>query len=390
LMLPLQRIGRFSFAHARLVVSVVIVSAAFAAVGITRLRVDTNHINFFADDHPLARSADVVDRQLSGIYSFNILLEGPPDSLMDPDVLARIERLQADLTRLPYVRKVTSVADYIKRVNQQLSGGLETAYRLPATKEGVAQELFVFGLSNEGREELSRVLASDYSRAHIAVKLASMSSDLVFEQINQAQALAAQAFAGTPVRPTVTGSGRIFSTLDHYLVVSQLSSFGTAFLTVFGVIFIVFRSARFGALGIVANAFPVIAVLGIMGWLDISLNVATVMVASVALGIVDDDTIHFIGRYRREVAAGAGTLQAVELASMHEGRAALTTTIINALGYTVLMVSEYRPTAWFGSLLAVTMVLAFITEVFLVPAIIALLPRVFGAPAIANRMGSAA
>ena len=127
-----------------------------------------------------------------------------------------------------------------------------------------------------------------------------------------------------------------------------------------------------------------------MGWLDISLNVATVMVASVALGIVDDDTIHFIGRYRREVAGGAGTQQAIETASMHEGRAALTTTIINALGYTVLMVSEYRPTAWFGSLLAVTMALAFIAEVFLVPAVIALLPRIFGAPAIARRLGTAA
>ena len=64
---------------------------------------------------------------------------------------------------------------------------------------------------------------------------------------------------------------------------------------------------------------------------------------------------------------------------MNEGRAALTTTIINALSYTVLMVSEYRPTAWFGSLLAATMVLAFIAEVFVVPAVISIFPRTFGA-----------
>jgi predicted RND superfamily exporter protein len=327
-----------------------------------------------------------VDRELSGIYSFNILLEGPPDSINDPDTLDRMDRLAAELSRLPYVRKVTSVADYVKRVNQQLSDGAAEAYRLPGSREAIAQELFVFGLSDEGRTELSRVVASDYSRAHISVKLASMSSDLVFDQINHAEALAAGAFAGTPVRPTVTGSGRLFSTLDHYLVVSQLSSFGTAFITVFAVIFAVFRSVRFGLLGIVANTFPVVAVLGIMGWLDISLNVATVMVASVALGIVDDDTIHFIARFRREVAGGAATLPAIELASMHEGRAALTTTMINALSYTVLMVSDYRPTAWFGSLLAVTMVLAFIAEVFLVPAVIATLPRVFGAPVVAERV----
>jgi uncharacterized protein len=385
LLRPLQRAGRFAYSHSGLVLSIVLVIAAVAVMGILRLRVDTNHINFFPRSHPLSVSADVVDRQLSGIYSFNVLLEGPPESMTDPDTLRRIETLSDQLEGLPYVRKVVSVADYVKRINQQLHGGAPDAYVLPASREAIAQELFVFGLSDEGRHELGRVVASDYSRAHIAVKLASMSSDLVFDQIHQAERMAAQVFAGSEVRPTVTGSGRIFATLDHYLVVSQLSSFATAFLTVFLVIFVVFRSAKFGILGIVANTFPVIAVLGIMGWLDISLNVATVMVASVALGIVDDDTIHFIGRYRREMAGGAESLGAIELASMHEGRAALTTTVINALGYTVLMASEYRPTAWFGSLLAITMALAFVTEVFLVPAVIARFPRLYGALAFRRR-----
>ena len=386
LMEPLRRVGQFAYRHAIPVLVVVVLVTSVASAGITRLRVDTNHINFFAEEHPLSRSAAVVDRQLSGIYSFNILLEGPPDSFNEPDTLRRIEQLSQNLSRLPFVRKVMSVTDYVKRVNQQLSDGSPGAYRLPDTREGIAQELFVFGLSDEGRLELSRVVASDFSRAHIAVKLASMSSDLVFEQIHQAEQLAAASFAGSAVTPTVTGSGRLFSTLDHYLVVSQLSSFATAFVTVFAVIFVVFRSARFGLLAIVANAFPVIVVLGVMGWLGISLNVATVMVASVALGIVDDDTIHFIGRYRREVAKGAETVQAIETASMNEGRAALTTTVINALSYTVLMASDYRPTAWFGSLLATTMILAFIAEVFVVPAVIALLPRVFGAPVVAARI----
>ena len=391
LLRPLQRVGRFAFTHGRAVLIVVVTVTTLAAMGIGRLRVDTNHINFFPGDHPLSQSAAVVDRELSGIYSFNILLDGPPDSLIEPDALWRVELLSAELRRLPFVRKVTSVTDYVKRVNQQLEDGSPDAYRIPPTREGIVQELFVFGLSEEGRTELSRVIASDYSRAHIAVKLASMSSDLVFEQIEQAEHMAAAAFAGSPVRPVVTGSGRLFATLDHYLVVSQLSSFATAFITVFAVIFVVFRSAKFGVLGIVANAFPVITVLGIMGWLGISLNIATVMVASLALGIVDDDTIHFINRFRRELDREENreirkedelisnrALRAIEIASMHEGRAALTTTIINALAYTVLMVSEYRPTAWFGSLLAATMVLAFIAEVFVVPAVISLFPQTFG------------
>jgi uncharacterized protein len=390
LLKPLQRAGRFAYSHARLVMTVVLVLSIIAAVGAARLRVDTNHINFFAKSHPLSQSAALIDRQLSGIYSFNILLEGPPESLKSPDAMNRLERLARELEQLQFVRKVTSVATFVKRVNQQLNGGRPDAYRIPDSAEAIAQELFVFGLSEEGRVELGRMIASDSSRAQISVQLASMSSDLVFEQIYEAERLSNAAFRGSAITPTVTGSGRMFSTLDHYLVTSQLSSFGTAFLTVFGVIFLVFRSARFGMLGIVANAFPVVMVLGIMGWLGISLNVATIMVASVTLGIVDDDTIHFIGRYRREVAAGAGTREAVETAAMHEGRAALTTTIINALGYAVLMVSEYRPTAWFGSLLAITMVLAFLAEVFVVPAVISLVPRIYAAPVVARRIGTVA
>jgi uncharacterized protein len=377
LLAPMQRVSRFSIRHAKPVLVSTLVLLAFSASGIASLRVDTNHVNFFAEDHPLHQSAELIDAKLSGIYSFNVLLEGPADSMKAPDTLRRMEELRQRLERLPFVRKVVSVADYVKRVNRELNGGAPAHAVVPADAAAIAQELFVFELSDDGRTELERMVASDYSRAQISVKLASMSSDLVFEQINGAEQEAAAVFAGSGITPTVTGSGRIFSTLDHYLVASQLSSFGTAFLTVFGVIFVVFRSARFGLLAIIANALPVCAVLGLMGWLGISLNVATVMVASVALGIVDDDTIHFIGRFRREVAHGASSGQAIELATMHEGRASLTTAIINSVGYAIMLFSSYKPTAWFGGLLALTMVVAFLAEVLVVPAVITLLPRVF-------------
>ena len=328
------------------------------------------------------QSASIIDRQLAGIYSFQIMLEGPPESLRTPDSLARMDRLQAELRRGPHVRKVTSLADYVKRIHRELNDGRADANVIPSDSDTIAQELFVFALGGEGRHELERIVASDYSRAQIFVKLQSMSSDLLLEQVEGADRMAKEAFAGTGISVLTTGSGRLFSTLDHYLVASQVTSFGTAFVTVFAVIFLVFRSARFGLLTIVPNLLPVVAVLGVMGYLDISLNIATVMVASVALGVVDDDTIHFINRYRREVAAGASTDQAIGLATAHEGRASLTTAIINCCGFGVLLMSEYKPTAWFGGLLALTMIVAFLAEVLILPATIKLLPGVFGATAL--------
>ena len=382
LLRPLKAIARLTSAYPGRVLIVSLLIGGVAAMGIFRLKVDTNHINFFASSHPLGQSARVIDQELSGVYSFQIMLEGPPDSLTTPDVLQRIERLQQQLRTFPHVRKVTSVADYIKRINKELNDGRADASVIPADRATIAQELFVFALGGEGRHELDRVIASDHSRAQINVKLQAMSSDVVLEYVEESERLAAQAFEGTGIAVLTTGSGRLFSTLDHYLVESQVSSFGTAFVTVFGVIFIVFRSFRFGLLTIVPNVLPVIAVLGVMGYLGISMNIATVMVASVALGVVDDDTIHFINRYRREIAAGKSTDDAIEVATANEGRASLTTAIINSCGYGVLFLSEYKPTAWFGGLLALTMAVAFLAEVFILPSMIKLLPRIFGAAAL--------
>lgn len=373
---PLLAIGRFAVRRAGLVLGAGVIVCLVSLAGLSRLRVDTNHINFFAADHPLSRSAAVIDTRLSGIYSFQILLEGGADAVHRPDALRRMDQLQTELRALPFVRKVTGLPDYVRRVHAEIGGGHG---ELPASADMIAQELFVFTLADEGRREMARVATSDFSKTHLTVKLASMSSDLVFEQIRVAQGLADRAFDGSGIRPTVTGSGRLFSMLDHYLVTSQISSFATAFVTVFAVIFAIFRSWRFGLLAIVPNLLPVLAIFGVMGWVGISLNVATIMLASVALGIVDDDTIHFISRYRRETRDGASTPAAIEAAVTHEARASLTTAVINSLAFAVLAFSTYKPTAWFGEMLALTMITAFLAELFLLPATITLLPRLFGA-----------
>lgn len=375
---PLKRIAAFSTRHARAVLAVAGALAIVALAGVLRLTVDTNHIAFFSRNHPLGQSAAVIDEKLAGVYGFQIMLEGPPGSMQQPDALRRIDALASRIETFPEVRKVTTLADYVKRINRELEGGAPEASVIPAEADKIAQELFVFTLADEGRHELERVVSSDASASQISVKLEAMSSDLLWTYVADVERFAAEAFAGSSIRPAVTGSGKLFAQLDHYLVTSQISSFATAFVTVFAVIFIVFRSWRYGALAIVPNLFPVLAVFGVMGWLGISLNIATVMVASVALGVVDDDTIHFISRFKRERESGAAVPVAIERATIYEGRAALTTALINSAGFAVLMLSEYRPSAWFGGLLALTMIVAFLAEVFILPATIVLLSRFFG------------
>ena len=377
LIAPMRAVARITSRRPGLVVGVSALLALVSIGGILRLRVDTNHINFFSAGHPLSQSARLIDGKLSGVYGFQVFFEGPAESMRDPAVLSRIDTLGKAIGKLPNVRSVISLADYVKRIDRDLGGAAGDA--VPVSSALIAQELFVFALSDEGRHELSQIVASDYSRGQMTVRMASMSSDVLFQQVLRSQEMADRIFAGSGITPTVTGSARLFAQLDHYLVSSQVTSFFTAFVTVFAVIFVVFRSFRFGALAIAPNVFPVIVVLGVMGWMNISMNVATVMLASIALGIVDDDTIHFISRYRREVAAGADTDSAIAYATMHEGRASLTTALVNSCAFAVLLFSEYRPSAWFGGLLALTMAVAFLAEVFILPATIKLLPAFFSA-----------
>ena len=104
---------------------VVGVSALLALVsigGILRLRVDTNHINFFSAGHPLSQSARLIDGKLSGVYGFQVFFEGPAESMRDPAVLGRIDALGKAIGKLPNVRSVISLADYVKRIDRDLGG----------------------------------------------------------------------------------------------------------------------------------------------------------------------------------------------------------------------------------------------------------------------------
>jgi predicted RND superfamily exporter protein len=367
---PARAAAAFATRRPQLVLATAVLLSIAAAIGIARLRVDTNHINFFAPTHPLSRSAAVIDRELAGVYSFHVLLEGPAESIKSPDVMKRIDRLSTAIRSLPQVRKATSVADHVTQTHRELAERQADAPGIPADPLVLAQELLLFSFSDDGRRELERLVASDYSRAQIIVRLPSMGSDEVVSAMEETQRLGAEMFRGTSIVATVTGSGRLFAGLDHYLVRSQLSSFATAFLTILGVMFAMFRSVRYGVLAIVPNVFPVVVILGAMGWLGISINVATVMVAAVALGIVDDDTIHFLHRFRQQLGKGVSLDQAAENAGAIEGRAALMTALVNTCGFAVLLLSEYKPSGWFGGLLALTLGVAFLTEVFLLPALV--------------------
>ncbi len=132
---PMQAIARIATTYPGRVLTAASMLLVVVGFGLTFLRVDTNHVAFFKPGHPLHDSAELMDRELSGIYSFQVMLEGPPESLRSPEALQRIDTLRQRLEQLGHVRKVVGLPDYVARVHEQLAPALAgRARRAPARR----------------------------------------------------------------------------------------------------------------------------------------------------------------------------------------------------------------------------------------------------------------
>jgi len=171
-----------------------------------------------------------------------------------------------------------------------------------------------------------------------------------------------------------------FARVEEYVMSTQTKSFALALAATILLLGFLSGSLRVALAVIIVNILPVTLVLGLMGWLSIPLDISTVMIASIALGIVVDDTIHFIYRYRLEYESSRTVEDSIRLAFREIGLPVVTTTIILSVGFGSLMAARFVPTAYFGGLSTLTVMAATLADLFLLPALILLLMRIWKSP----------
>ena len=174
-----------------------------------------------------------------------------------------------------------------------------------------------------------------------------------------------------------TGYLPLYCQIIDYIVQSQISSFSLAFVVIFALMVLVFRSLRLGALSVLPNTFPVFLTLGLMGIAGIHLDLGTVTIAAVVIGIVVDDTIHFLYRYKVELQAARGDHErAVERTCATAGAALTATTLILAAGFLVLTLASVKSVIYFGLLTSTAMVAGLLGDRIIMPALLtAIRPR---------------
>jgi predicted RND superfamily exporter protein len=375
----LAAVARFSERRAALVLGVTAVLVLGGLAVLPRLRVSTHDGEFFPPEHPLNRAYDFIEARLGGVTPLEIVFESErPGGLRDPAALAALARVQAFLDAERETLRGVSIADWVDQVRD----AIEPAERRAQPLDAAGLERAAFVLETVARDDLPYWVRDGWSEARVSTRSLALDSEQNHALLLRVEAAVRAALAGLPgVHATVTGLVPVFARMEQYLLRSQIQSFGTALLAIFGVFVLLLRSPGWALVAMVPNVVPVVLTLAWMALARIPLDVVTVMIASITLGIVVDDTIHLLHGFERARGEGLAPGAAMADALAKSGHALFFTALVLALGFATLSLSEFRPTARFGQLTAVTIVVALAAELLLLPALVhALAPLLERAP----------
>jgi predicted RND superfamily exporter protein len=354
------------FRNPILIVSAVIFVSS--GIGISMLKVDSNFLMEFSEKIPVRRTTQFVDDHMSGTYSIVYVFDsGEDDGIKDPAVLREIERVQREAERHPLVTKTYSVVDLMKDINQSFHNGDPAYYKIPESRELVAQYLLVYEMS--GGEEIRNYLSMDYARATLELRCKMKETSLlegIVDQIDDRldeEPLRASTFS-------VTGIGALWLTFVEYITWSQIQGALIALTVVSLMMIVVFRSVKIGLVSMIPNVAPVLLVLGWMGWTGVYLDYYRLLIAPVAIGIAVDDTIHLMTRYHHEFGRLGDYKKALYASMDGVGRALFITSAILVLGFLMNVFSVMDGQKSFGMLLAGVIAAALVADFLLMPALI--------------------
>ncbi|MCP4921419.1 MAG: MMPL family transporter [Proteobacteria bacterium] len=334
------------------------------AVGISRLEVDTYSIDFLLDDHPVRQDSQFIEDNFGFYMPLEVVVKTSGEPL-DPQLLQAVDSWTAKAVNDPDIGWSASVVDVVKHLNQAILDGGPDDFRVPGSIEAVEQALLLY--DGEGGRDLDEFKQSDSLRVTFGMRM--MSAQGMSATLDRVLATADMP-DGVELVPS--GYLPLYAKMMDYIVVSQLTSFGLAFVIVFGLLALLFRSIRVAALAVPANLLPVLFVLGLMGVLGIRLDVATVTIAAIVLGLVVDDTVQFLYRFRAEFDVDQDHEAAVRRSVGSVGRSLAVTTVVLALGFSVLGLANVKSVIYFGLLISAAMVFALLMDLLVLPAVIML------------------
>ncbi|MBI9077720.1 MAG: MMPL family transporter [Desulfatibacillum sp.] len=364
----LEGVIALNLVHRKKVLPVLGVITLVAVAGIFFVRVETNPVDYFKKSTEISKNFYDIYKDMAGSFPVNVVLDSKKDSYFeDPSNLAKLAAIQEHMTLFDGVDKTVAFTDFLKMVNYATNDFDPVYYTLPLHSYEIRMLTNTYK-SMLGQDMYSRFMDPGMSKANIMLRThVSSSRDFFTLRDNISQYLEAN-FMGD-LNYQVTGLGMVISESSHILTSSQVKSLSITMLVIFGIMLLLFLSGKVGLVAIATNIFPIILCFGFMGWFGIKLSVVTSLIASIAIGLAVDDTIHYLVRYNREFRRDLDKDRALRDTLRSVGPPIIFTTITISLGFSVLLFSHFQPTSVFGMLMVITMIAALVGDLIFLPAV---------------------
>jgi predicted RND superfamily exporter protein len=344
------------------------VTPAFAIVGLsavalaTQLRIDTYLVDDLKEDTYIIQDLRWIEASGFGLFQTNLFVRAAKEELTDPEMMAWFEDFQRFVEKEPLVAATFGLPDLVRSVSRRPVKTL--------SQSDIASAMVWARISAPGVVE--GVYQPDEGAAQIVVAVKDEGSRVTLPFVDRVD----DYLAG---HPPPAGSAELTGTvrMAHMFSFHVLRSFGPsivlALALIWGVMSLLFRSARFGLLAMIPNVFPLVVLLGVMVLAGVPLKPSTILVFSIAFGIAVDDSIHMMGRFTQRMSRGSSHGRAVRGALRETGPALVMSTVVVTAGFSLLLISRFELLFLVGLLTATTAVTALVADLFLFPALLGLM-----------------
>ena len=336
--------------------------------------INDDFVKYFDESVQYRQDTDWISRNLTGVNQVQFSLPtGESNGISDPVFIEKVSNFTAWANNEPVVTHVQSISDTFKRLNRDLNAGDPAFYQVPDTRELAAQYLLLYELSLPFGLDLNNQLDISKSSTQVIVTIDDMTTNELRAWIARAESYLKDEldFNLTAVGPTV-----MFAYISERNIQSMLLGTLIAVFLISGVILIALRDVRLGIISLIPNLLPAALAFGLWGLLVGQVNMAVAVVAGMALGVVVDDSVHFLSKYqiaRRELNLSAH--DAVISAFNGVGTALVVTTLILTAGFSILAQSTFGVNSNMAMLTGIALVIALIADMTLLPALLIALDK---------------
>ncbi|MCD6018374.1 MAG: rane protein [Bacteroidetes bacterium] len=365
----MRKILFWIFRHQKTIIITTCVVVTLSIIGVYKIRVNNILLEDLSDSVRIKQDFMFFDKHYSGVRPLELAVEIKNNkTAWDYEIMRQLNEVDEFLKKEYHAGFMYSPAMLAKNINKALNDETSGEGKFPNEEDYEAIKKQLIG--NKKNKDIKRIITPDGKFARINGKISDIGSLKVNELNTHLKDFIHSHLNSKDIEIKITGAAHLIDRNNEYMVTNMTQGFLFSIIVIALLTYFLHRSWRMVLVFILPNFIPLLIIAGIMGFSGIELKAATSLVFSIAFGVATDDTIHFISRLKIELGYGKSLVYAFKRTYFETGKPILLTTFILMGGFVSLMVSDFQSTFYFGFLICITIIIAVIADIFLLPVLL--------------------